>query len=305
MSTSISSAHEPGLQETPAIQRPTHPLYWSVLSELWEFRSIYIVPMAAAAVFLIAFAINMRHWGDRLRSVEALNPAQIPQFIQRPYDLAALLMMGATLLVAIYYCLETLHAERRDRSILFWKSLPVSDLTSILAKASVPIFILPLITIIVVVVLHCFMALIGATIAGASGFTAAGYWHSLSLVRVWLVLLYHMVAIHGLLFSPFYGWMLLISAWARRAPLLWATIPWLIVAILQQMIFGTDYLGALFQYSAMNAPASAAFPPDHVHPMTMTSLGKFLISPGLWISLVITTAFLFLAARIRRTREPI
>lgn len=305
MNTKISSAAELDLQDAPALQLPTHPLYWCVLREVWEVRSIYIVPLATAAVFLFAFVITSRHLASQLRSAASLDPAQIPQLIQRPYYFAGLIIMGATLLVAIFYCLETLHAERRDRSILFWKSLPVSDLTTVLAKASVPIIILPLVTVIVVVVLHCFMALIGATIASAGGLTAAGYWHSLSLVHGWLILLYHMLAIHGLLFSPFYGWMLLVSAWARRAPLLWATVPWLIVAVIQKMVFGTIYLDVLFQYVMMSAPASAAFPPDHMHAMTIAGLGEFLISPGLWISLAITTVLLFLAAWIRRTREPI
>ena len=58
--------------------------------------------------------------------------------------MAARLIMGTTLLVAIFYCLGALHSERRDRSILFWKSLPVSDLTAVLAKATIPIVILPL-----------------------------------------------------------------------------------------------------------------------------------------------------------------
>ena len=54
-------------------------------------------------------------------------------------------IMFATFLVGIFYCLDALHGERRDRSILFWKSLPVSDLTTVLSKASIPFAVLPLI----------------------------------------------------------------------------------------------------------------------------------------------------------------
>ncbi len=49
------------------------------------------------------------------------------EMITQPYDFAALLIMGVTFVVAVFYCLDALHGERRDRSILFWKSLPVSD----------------------------------------------------------------------------------------------------------------------------------------------------------------------------------
>jgi hypothetical protein len=59
--------------------------------------------------------------------------------------MAAALLMGAFILVAVFYCIETLQRERRDRSILFWKSLPVSDVTTVLTKASIPFVVLPLI----------------------------------------------------------------------------------------------------------------------------------------------------------------
>ena len=51
--------------------------------------------------------------------------------------------MFTTFIVGVFYCLDALHGERRDRSILFWKSLPVSDLTTVLSKASIPLVVLP------------------------------------------------------------------------------------------------------------------------------------------------------------------
>ena len=59
----------------------------------------------------------------------------IRTLVEQPYTFAAFLLMGTTFIVAMFYCLEALYGERRDRSILFWKSLPVSDLTTVLAKA--------------------------------------------------------------------------------------------------------------------------------------------------------------------------
>ena len=59
--------------------------------------------------------------------------------------------MMAAFIVSIFYSLETLHGERRDRSILFWKSLPVSDLTTVLSKASIPLVVLPLVGFAIIV----------------------------------------------------------------------------------------------------------------------------------------------------------
>ena len=69
----------------------------------------------------------------------ALDAQSRQQTIEAPYDMAAGLLMLDLLIVGVFYCLDALHGERRDRSMLFWKSLPVSDLTTVLAKASIPL----------------------------------------------------------------------------------------------------------------------------------------------------------------------
>ena len=121
----------------------TRPYYWSVRRELWEYRSIYIAPLAVAAVYLFGFLISTIHLRAKVR---ALDPAKLQAALQQPYDFVALLIMLTTILIAVFYCLEAFQGERRDRSVLFWKSLPVSDLTTVLAKATIPIVIIPLIS---------------------------------------------------------------------------------------------------------------------------------------------------------------
>src|SRR5213083_1898245 len=119
----------------PAVLSPSRPMYWSVRRELWENRSIYIAPLAVAGVFLFGFLISTIHLPSRMRALSALDPAQQREAIAMPFDIAAALLMLTQLLVGAFYCLDALHGERRDRSILFWKSLPVSDLTTVLSKA--------------------------------------------------------------------------------------------------------------------------------------------------------------------------
>src|SRR4051812_30646234 len=102
--------------------------YWSVRRELWEHRSIYLVPAVIGILIVIASAFNSFHAPFTL---DALDPAQQHEVIEEPYMLASLLVMFVTVLIAVYYCLETFQGERRDRSILFWKSMPVSDVTTV------------------------------------------------------------------------------------------------------------------------------------------------------------------------------
>jgi ABC-2 type transport system permease protein len=114
-------------------------LYWSVRRELWENRSIYIAPLAVAGVTLFAFLIATLGHALSLRAL-ALRRA----VLEKPYTFTPLVLMATTFIVGVF-CLDALHGERRDRSILFWKSLPVSDHHRA-SKASIPLVVLPLLT---------------------------------------------------------------------------------------------------------------------------------------------------------------
>src|SRR6266536_2335151 len=131
----------------PATMSPTRPLFWSVRRELWENRSIYIAPLIVAAVQVFGFAISTIGLAERRRGVLLLDdPVKQRAAIEAPYDVAAMMMIFVVFIVGVFYCLDALHGERRDRSILFWKSLPVSDLTTVLSKVTIPLVILPLVS---------------------------------------------------------------------------------------------------------------------------------------------------------------
>ena len=208
----------------PRSSRRARLMYWSVRRELWENRSIYIAPLAVAALILFGFLISTIRLPGKMRAALALDPMQQHKLLAQPYDFAALLIMGTTFVVAVFYCLDALHGERRDRSILFWKSLPVSDLTTVLSKASIPLVVLPLLTFAITVVTQWIMLLMSSAVLLGSGLSVATLWTQLSLSQMWLMLLYHLVTVHALWYAPIYGWLLLVSAWARRAPFLWAAL---------------------------------------------------------------------------------
>lgn len=286
----------------PAAMSVTRPMYWSIRRELWENRSIYIAPLAVAAVTLFGFLIATIG-----RAMSVTNLAQRRAVLEEPYTFASLLIMGTTFVVAVFYCLDALHGERRDRSILFWKSLPVSDLTTVLSKASIPLLILPLLTFAITVVLQLTMLLLSGLVLVASGLSVATLWTHFSFFQMSLMLLYHLVAIHGLWYAPIYGWLLLVSAWARRAAFLWAALPLLAIGIFEKIAFNTSHFGAMLGYRLSGGPEGAAFTAGgmSMDPLTQIHSGQFLISPGLWIGLAIAAAFLAAAVRLRRYREPI
>jgi len=291
----------------PALFTATRPFYWALRRELWENRSIYIAPLAFAALILFGFMISTIHLPDKMRAASALDPMKQHEMIEQPYDFAELLLMGTYLIVAVFYCLDALHGERRDRSILFWKSLPVSDVTTVLSKASIPLLLLPLLTWAITVATQWIMLLLSSAVLLGSGQSVATLWRNLPLFQMWMGLLYHLLFVHGFYFAPVYGWLMLVSGWARRMPFLWAGLPMLAIGFVEKIAFNTSYFASMLgSRLAGGEDAGALSAPGHaMDPLTVFSLAKFLISPGMLIGLAVFAAFLAAAIRLRRYQGPI
>ena len=282
-------------------------MYWCVRRELWESRSIYIAPVAAAALTLIACMISATRLPGRMRSVATLEPIDQLAVVLGPVDTAALMIMGVTFLVALFYSLDALYGERRDRSILFWKSLPVPDLTTVLAKASIPMLVLPLLTFGVTMVTQAIILLVTKAVLTGSGASAEAIWSHFSFWHMQGMVLYHLVAIHGLWYAPFYLWLMLVSAWAKRLPILWATLPPIGVGLFEKIAFNTSHFAGWLMHqlgggSDGTAPRAGSMSMDS---LTSPLPAEFLTSPGLWLNLFIAAIFFALAVRLRRQRGPI
>src|SRR2546430_6911008 len=215
------------------------PMYWSLRRELWENRSLYVAPLAVAAVMPFGFLISTIGMPQRRRAVLLLDPAQQRAMIGKPYDVAATILIVVAFIVAVFYCLDALYGERRDRSILFWKSLPVSDRTSVLAKAIIPFAVLPAIVFAIVIVTQFVMLLLSTAVLLPSGL-AGTTWTRFNLIEQSPFLLYGLIAL-ALWHAPIYGWLLLVSSWARRATFLWAVIPLLAITIFETITFRTSH----------------------------------------------------------------
>ncbi len=288
----------------PAAVSPAQAIYWSIQRELWENRSVYIAPLAVAAMFMFGFVVNMVTLRHRI-SASSLDLAQEHHILATRYELAAALIMGTALIVGIFYSLDALYGERRDRSILFWKSLPVSDLTTVLSKLAIPIVILPLLSFAITVATQFIMLLLSSAILAGSGVNIATLWREASFFQVSFVLLYHFLTVHGLWYAPLYGWLLLVSAWAPRAPFIWAFLPPFVICGLEKIAFNTSYCLNMLQYR-LTGPGDA-MGPHSAPPDFMATLipAHFFSTPGLWTGLVVGAAFLFAAVRLRRHQGPI
>ena len=296
----------------PVARSVPRPFYWSVRRELWENRSIYVAPLAVAAVVLLGSAVSLVGVPRSVRGVAALDLAMQSTMLAHPYAHIGMLLVATGILVGIFYCLDALHSERRDRSILFWKSLPVSDLTTVLSKAIIPFVILPLIIFVTTVVLQLIMLLMSSAVLLATGAGVTTLWARLPLFQMQLVLLYGLIVL-ALWHAPIYAWLLLVSGWARRAVFLWAVLPLVAIGVFEWIAFHTSYFGSLMHDRvggfaahafALRQPGSAPVDP-HFIPLALIAPGKFLRTPGLWLGLAVAAIFLALAVRLRHYREPI
>ena len=276
--------------------------------ELWEHRFLWVVPLVIAG--LIVVAAMFPHASMQIDAEDVASP-------QKYMDLFALFHSAMTvpqlLLLSVllpYYLLDCLYAERKDRSILFWKALPVSDAQTVLSKLLVALAVIPL----GVFVLTLF------TDAAASGILAVRF-HGSPLVRAFLrwdtqAWLHTQGLILGALivvilwYAPLAAYLMLVSAWAKRSAFLWAVMPPLVAMLIEKIAFGTAYIARFLGYRlrisdllGLNHGAGQAAVAAGEHASGMLDRMRpweALANVDLWLGLAAAAALVWLTIRVRR-----
>ena len=297
--------------------------------ELWEHPSLYMTPMVIGGVVLLSVLVGLFQGVGAGAGIQVvINGVGTWGSLQQGVGIAVLMSVLTPLfffgLVAVtfFYLLDALYAERRERTILFFKSLPVTDTATVMSKACTAIVIVPLITVAVLVATQlAVLLLLGISTLLGGGNPLVSLWHAGPLLQSWLLAAYAAIAL-TLWYAPFAVWLLLASAWAKKAVFLWAISP-LLLGQLERLITGRSLLldaianqAADFFRHAFNAdrlePLRHLDDPD---PQTMASLvGRLdllsladplsLLSAGqLWWGLGVTGVFVAGAIYLRRYRD--
>jgi len=269
--------------------------WWSIRREIWENRSIVIAPLIVAVLVYLGFVVHAFHQADLQRAgADVLDGGSI---IASPAHLIALLVIATATLVGVFYCTDALHAERSDRSILFWKSLPVSDRMVVLAKASIPLVVLPAYAYLVIVVAQFVMFASVAAINGAAATGPIG-----PLFRLMGTVLYALV-VTSAWYAPVYAWLMFVSGWARRMVLVTALLPLLLVALVERIALGTTWFGHLLKVRIFG------FGPDGFvnvgHGDVLPNPAGLWSSPSLWLGLVVAGLLFGASAWMRRRAAPL
>lgn len=292
-------------------------LYWSVRREIWENRAIYLAPILVAAAMLgVAVTFASFHLDEILAKAAAIDPAHAVAAAARAFDGVAAALIATSVLVAWFYCLDSLYGERRDRSILFWKSLPVSDVTSVAAKALVPLAILPAVAFAVILATLLVLVAMSSAVLAAKGLPGAGeLWTSVFSPANVGVLVYGLAS-QALWHAPVFAYLMAVSAAVQRSPLLWAVLPFVGGVLIEKVTLGSHLLASFLRWRLFGSFDASFAMPKAKGPATgdmqwpipgdpIPDPAKFLVSPGLWAGLAAALALLALAVWLRRRRDPI
>ncbi|GGY21664.1 ABC transporter permease [Rhodanobacter panaciterrae] len=316
--------------------------YWLVKREFWEHRGgFFWAPIITGGVFLLLNIMGIitaevlgAHHGINfgasggLHNVMSDMDAGDMSKVGFALDLA---MYSATGLLTVvlgfvvfFYCLGALYDDRRDRSILFWKSLPISDTSTVLSKIVSATVLAPIIAVIVGIVVGILQLLI---LAITLSFHGVNVWHLLLMAHPFRIVfnLIGYIPLYVLWALPSVGWLLLCSAWARNKPFLWAValpvatgliiswfglmglfnLPttWFWKNVVQRGLFSTfPGTGSVFGTSGESIAHNVAGNPN-MDFMDLTNTYQLLASSNLWIGVVIGSALLAGAIWFRRWRD--
>lgn len=296
-----------------------------VRREYWEHRSLLWVPLGVAALIVFGTLFGTHLQGGVQIS---LNGADADYFTKLGADPAAqtkifaiwiasliLPLLIAALFVCFGYLVDCLYAERKDRSILFWRSLPVSDRDTVLAKFFVAMVATPLLVWIASLVTSLLtFVLVSYKVAGTP-LAPLGQWHGLTWLSVqWTLLQNILVAI--LWYAPVAAYLMVVSVYAKRSGWVSATLPPLLIVIAEKLIVNTNYVGQFIGYrltgffKAVNVSVgrvghgasgeAIARSVDDAH--QRLSAIAFLGEPNLWLGVALAAVLLVVVIRARRLR---
>jgi len=293
--------------------------------ESWEHRSFWLVPGVLAGLMIIMFLWAMLYvipdtigydlWVDRMmraepEAIDHLGSVFIPS-LALPFVIIMAFMIP-------FYLLDSLYAERRDRSILFWKSLPVNDTMTVLSKWGAVLLVLPAMVFAIVIVLSLiltFLTGIFAIFGGGNAWTLV--WQHYGLFSGGATLLIGFYA-EALWYLPVMGWLMLASAWAKKAPFLWASLPPLAIAILEEMFFDSNRFLEMAGERLIPFEGTEGFDTRIEREFEMfdghlqfsgtpgfdaSLLGDLFATPGFWYGLIFTAACTAGAIWLRRYRD--
>ena len=297
--------------------------------ELWEHRAIYVTPAVIALVMALLTLMTLVFAGEFQRELNiAIFGAQnVAGETERKAILTGFFLISSQPFVlglsvlTVFYALDSLYAERKDKSILFWRSLPVTDAETVISKLLTALVVIPAVAIIGIIATHLVNLVVTSVWVSSKGGDAGMLiWGSVPFIDNWLAMIVVLYAF-AIWMSPFVGWFLFVSAWTRRSPLLVAFLPLIIIPIVEGIFLRSAHFGTAVWGRAAQIPMFSGIDVERIfndeNPMRLgggiqediISLlgyldpGKFVTSIDTWAGIVVCGLLTFAAIYVRRYRD--
>ena len=292
--------------------------------EIWEHRSIYVAPVAVAIIMSfvsIAGMVTVSAFDQEVR-MAILGASNIVGDAERQAAMTVFFLgtswifLFTLAIMTVFYTLDSLYAERKDKSILFWRSLPVTDAETVISKLLTALLVLPLVIVAAIIVTHLVnLTASSIWIAVKGGDAGHLVWGSVALFDNWAAAFVFTLA-SAIWMSPFIGWFLFVSSFTKRMPLLMAFMPLILLPLIELIFFRTSYFAqAVFGRGDLmplfrGMDIEEFFDEDRMQVneqmislLAHLDIGQFLLSPSLWAGIIVCGLFTTGAIYIRRYRD--
>jgi len=310
--------------------RSTFDTLWTLMRrELWESPIAFKWTPLAVGALIVLFVIimliigaridaEMALTGDALRTLADQAPEQRRLMVSGVLFSISTIFFQLMLLVILFYLAGSLFDDRKDRSILYWKSLPVSDQMTVVSKVATACLLIPGLFLAAIILTQLVLLLIAtgyALLAGVNPVTAL--WLPASLPKLWTIMALGLL-VQALWLLPIYAWLLFCSSWAPRLPILIAigvpaaisfiqhawtlatsmSLPGLNLGLILLKRLGTGVLPMNIQMEVGDNMSDIEFSEELF--MSFSSLGSHLVRLEMWIGLGLALVLLAAAVWFRR-----
>jgi ABC-2 type transport system permease protein len=273
--------------------------------EFWEHRSLWLLPviLAVALSLLTLVSVTFDLHGN---AVPSLGPDQKLMVLNMSQMMFALIIYAPTAVVVGFYALDCLYAERKDRSILFWKSLPVSDGMTVLSKFLVAMVAVPLLVFVLAVASQLLGLLIWELRVAMGNAPDVVRWDAVAWLRG-VAVIFLITLLSSLWYAPVIAASMVLSAWIKKGPLLWSVLGPALLVGFEYIVFRTAFVASVIRYRSdalwkVLAPHNG-HSGENLRILSDLNWADAFTFPNLWLGVLAAAALLWAAARIRRYRD--
>ena len=290
---------------------------WLIRREFWENRAIWLIPAVFGGLLILASLFG------GYQVLGAVDLTTVRSVVEAgALDGMVFIVVTFCIVMWIYstwYLLDCLYADRKDRSILFWKSMPISDTATVVYKLSTALIVIPLLYFAIADLTTLLMAFVISVRAGS--YIGSSLWRGewwLQIQALWL----YLIVTTALWYLPVAGWLLVVSAWAKRAVMLWSILPPLALVIAERVFLGSHVIASqlsarldgYFSHAFQYTPGAANWVTTEIGHDTINtpvSVFRFLdpdgfvTSPATWIGVAVGVVLIVGAIQLRTRRTEI